>query len=140
MLRNIAWTNQDKPKPSAWTVWRRVLRQCVCSGDRLLRNLVGRWLEPIEEEDIDQWEWFCDTKIKALKQVRNGKWFQYIPTNQYPRARGDTQRYKEYKLVQESFDIDLLQQTTVHTINGMIAMEGCTGSLPLQQTVEVEIP
>ena len=57
-VRDIIWPIQGKPKSSAWTVWRRLLNQCMCSGDKFLRNPVGRWLEPIKIEDIDQWDWF----------------------------------------------------------------------------------
>ena len=48
-LRNIAWTEQDKHKPYMWTVWRRVLKQCILSNQQLLMHPVGRWLVPMQD-------------------------------------------------------------------------------------------
>ena len=91
-FRDIIWPTQGKPKSSAWTIWRRVLKQCVCSENRMLRNPVGRWLEPIKIEDIDHWDWFWDTNDNTLKRLTDGHWYQYIPHNHYLRTRGGDEK------------------------------------------------
>jgi hypothetical protein len=110
--RNIEWPYQQRPKPSDWTCWRRVLRKSIINNTGNLRISLGRWIQSTERTYKKKWEWWLNHENDLLYRQKDNVWEVFNPLTQRRRRRNTQRVYRQYTVSEEP-QMNLLSRTSV---------------------------
>ena len=116
------WPYQQKPPTADWTIWRRILRQCLHDEKLSLNHRIGHWTDQSE----CNWLWFFSPIEERLFQRSATGWKLWIPNSR----RQLRSINRPFKLAGSVEVLPTVHRATVQPHGLLVRMTGYTSEVP----------